>query len=65
MAPARLLDGKKILIVDDEPDILETLTDLLRKADILLESFRPGVLARLGFDRDRLEAINSGLIHCH
>ena len=29
MAPARHLDGKKILIVDDEPDILETLTDLL------------------------------------
>ena len=29
MPPARHLDGKKILIVDDEPDILETLTDLL------------------------------------
>ena len=29
MAPSSLLSGKKILIVDDEPDILETLTDLL------------------------------------
>jgi DNA-binding NtrC family response regulator len=29
MTPARLLNGKKILIVDDEPDILETLGDLL------------------------------------
>ena len=29
MAPTHHLDGKKILIVDDEPDILETLTDLL------------------------------------
>ena len=29
MPPASQLDGKKILIVDDEPDILETLTDLL------------------------------------
>lgn len=29
MSPASQLDGKKILIVDDEPDILETLTDLL------------------------------------
>jgi DNA-binding NtrC family response regulator len=29
MPPASHLDGKKVLIVDDEPDILETLTDLL------------------------------------
>ena len=29
MAQTRHLDGKKILIVDDEPDIVETLKDLL------------------------------------
>ena len=29
MAEKDLLDGKRILIVDDEPDILETLEDLL------------------------------------
>jgi CheY-like chemotaxis protein len=29
MAEQDLLDGKRILIVDDEPDILETLEDLL------------------------------------
>ena len=29
MAPTPTLEGKKILIVDDEPDILETLGDLL------------------------------------
>jgi crotonobetainyl-CoA:carnitine CoA-transferase CaiB-like acyl-CoA transferase len=37
---------------------------LLRDADILLESFRPGVLTRLGFARDRLDEINPRLIHC-
>jgi alpha-methylacyl-CoA racemase len=39
-------------------------TALLGRADLLLESFRPGVMDRLGFTRDRLEAINSQLIHC-
>ncbi len=33
MASDHLLSGKKILIVDDEPDILETLTDLLDTCD--------------------------------
>jgi crotonobetainyl-CoA:carnitine CoA-transferase CaiB-like acyl-CoA transferase len=42
----------------------EALTALIVDADILLESFRPGVLARLGFDRERLAQINPGLIHC-
>lgn len=29
-----LLEGKKILVVDDEPDILETLEDLLSMAEV-------------------------------
>jgi hypoxanthine phosphoribosyltransferase len=29
MAPKSLLDGKKVLIVDDEPDVLDTLEALL------------------------------------
>jgi crotonobetainyl-CoA:carnitine CoA-transferase CaiB-like acyl-CoA transferase len=40
------------------------LENLLASADILLESFRPGVLARLGFTRERIDAINPRLIHC-
>ena len=42
----------------------QKLLELLVDADILLESFRPGVLARLGFDRNELDRINPGLIHC-
>lgn len=37
---------------------------LLRAADVLVESYRPGVLDRLGFDRARLESLNPGLVHC-
>ena len=57
--------GKRICRTDlkqDEGNRL--LARLLRDADILLESFRPGVLARLGFGRDRLNEINPRLIHC-
>lgn len=34
MVKRSLLDGKKILIVDDEPDVLETLTELLPMCDV-------------------------------
>ncbi|MFB6719294.1 CaiB/BaiF CoA transferase family protein [Kribbella sp. NPDC056345] len=40
----------------------EFLTRLVRKADILLENFRPGVLDRLGFSVERLHELNPGLI---
>ncbi|NIV98732.1 response regulator receiver protein, partial [Candidatus Saccharibacteria bacterium] len=34
MASDDILKGKKILVVDDEPDILETLEELLDECDI-------------------------------
>jgi len=35
MVSKKRLDGKKILIVDDEPDILETLEELLTMCDVV------------------------------
>ncbi|MGN0124773.1 MULTISPECIES: CaiB/BaiF CoA-transferase family protein [Rhodococcus] len=37
---------------------------LLADADVLLENFRPGVLARLGFDWEHLHELNPRLIYC-
>lgn len=34
MSAKNLLDNKKVLIVDDEPDVLETLEDLLSMCDV-------------------------------
>jgi crotonobetainyl-CoA:carnitine CoA-transferase CaiB-like acyl-CoA transferase len=38
--------------------------DLARKADIVLEAFRPGVAARLGLAYDALRAVNPKIIVC-
>ena len=40
------------------------LLDLARRADVLIESYRPGVLARLGLDAATLHATNPRLIVC-
>src|SRR5579875_1960503 len=37
-----------------KPEGREVLAKLIQRADVLMENFRPGVLARLGFDEARL-----------
>jgi len=39
------------------------LRRLLQRGDVLVENFRVGALARLGFDDDALTALNPGLVH--
>jgi len=38
MAEKRLLDGKRILVVDDEPDVLESLEELLSMCEVVKAS---------------------------
>ena len=45
------------------PGGADVLRRLLAAADVLVENFRPGGLARLGFDDEALRAIDPGLIH--
>jgi len=47
-----------------EPDGREILLRLAREYDVLLESFRPGVLDRLGVGYERLREENPGLVYC-
>lgn len=57
--------GKKSVELDLKDSAQRAVfEDLVRGADVLLENFRAGVLARLGYDWDRLRALNPGLVYC-
>ena len=43
---------------------LDEFQRLVGETDILVEQFRPGVMARLGLDYDALAKLNPGLIMC-
>ena len=42
----------------------DKLTPLLARADVLVEQFRPGVMARLGLGYEAVRAINPKLVYC-
>jgi crotonobetainyl-CoA:carnitine CoA-transferase CaiB-like acyl-CoA transferase len=42
----------------------EIVLELVRRADVLLEDYRPGVLASMGFGPDEMTAVNPRLIYC-
>jgi len=41
------------------------LVRLIETSDVLVENFRPGVLAQMGFDEARLKALKPGLVYCN
>jgi len=57
--------GKKSMALDlkNEGD-RATLIPLIKRADILVEQFRPGVMARLGLGYDAMRVLNPRLIYC-
>jgi len=62
---ALLNRGKKSIAVDLKDAKDKTRLDpLIRRADILVEQFRPGVMDRLGLGYAELSAINPKLIYC-
>src|SRR6201997_4960673 len=42
----------------------EALLELVRNADVVLESFRPGVLDRLGVGYELMREENPGIVYC-
>lgn len=57
--------GKTTRRIDlKRPDGRAAFIDLVKTADVLIESFRPDVMARLGVGHDALKAANPQLIYC-
>src|SRR5205809_1209484 len=62
---AELHRGKTRLILDlKKPDERKQLQPLLARADVLVEQFRPGVMARLGLDYESVSRVNPKIVYC-
>jgi alpha-methylacyl-CoA racemase len=64
-APYKLMNrGKTVVEIDLKSETGKSaFAELIAAADVLVESYRPGVLDRLGFGRAHLEHLNGGLVH--
>ncbi|MGH8909301.1 MAG: CaiB/BaiF CoA transferase family protein [Egibacteraceae bacterium] len=55
--------GKRSIVVDFKtPEGLARLRDLIARADVLVENFRPGVMERLGLGEEALAELNPRLV---
>ncbi|HXH08569.1 MAG TPA: CoA transferase [Alphaproteobacteria bacterium] len=57
--------NKKSLTLNlKHPDAKQVLTRLIGRADVLVENFRPGTMANLGFDYATVSRLNPRIIYC-
>jgi crotonobetainyl-CoA:carnitine CoA-transferase CaiB-like acyl-CoA transferase len=57
--------GKRSVTINlKHPDGRQVFERLVATAHVLVENFRPGVMARLGLGYERLGAFNPGLVYC-
>ena len=57
--------GKESIALDlQAPQGREVLLDLVERADVLIENFRPGVMTRLGVGYDIVRARNPRIVYC-
>lgn len=57
--------GKKSLAIDiREPEGNETIRALAADADVFIENFRPGVVAKYGLDYESIKAVKPDIIYC-
>jgi crotonobetainyl-CoA:carnitine CoA-transferase CaiB-like acyl-CoA transferase len=65
MLYAALNSSKKIVTADFRtPEGIQSLKDHAAQADVLIDGFRPGVMAEMGCGYDTLKALNPKLVMC-
>ena len=61
----RVNAGKESVAVDlSRPEGLRVALDLARHADVFIENFTPGVVARLGCDYETVRAVKPDIVYC-
>ncbi len=56
--------GKRSLAMDmKNPDALAVARRIAEKADVIVEAFRPGVMAKFGLSYDQVKAVNPNVIY--
>jgi crotonobetainyl-CoA:carnitine CoA-transferase CaiB-like acyl-CoA transferase len=62
---ARLNAGKESIAIDlAHPQARDIVLDLVGRADVVVENFSPGVMARYGLDAAALMALHPNLVYC-
>ena len=62
---ARLNAGKESIAIDlAHPQARDVVLDLVRTADVVVENFSPGVMARYGLNDASLRALRPDLVYC-
>ncbi len=57
--------GKKSIVADlKDKAALKRIEPLIAESDVLIEQFRPGVMARLGLDYDTVRKIRPDIVYC-
>jgi CoA:oxalate CoA-transferase len=57
--------GKKSLVLDlKRPEAVGVVHRLVKTADVVVENFRPGVMARFALDYPKLREVNPALVYC-
>ncbi|MDQ0970672.1 alpha-methylacyl-CoA racemase [Neobacillus niacini] len=62
---AQLSRNKEVMTLNlKDPRAVDVIHQLLREYDIIIEQFRPGVMAKLNLDYESLKKVNPRLIYC-
>jgi crotonobetainyl-CoA:carnitine CoA-transferase CaiB-like acyl-CoA transferase len=62
---ARLNAGKQSIAIDfTKPAARELVFDMVRKADVVIENFSPGVMKKYGFDEPSLRLVKPDIVYC-